>query len=552
MSAKIVQLPAWRQLRWRLLALFLLLTSVPLGLVQALTLPQLEANARQQALNQLESVADLKQHQIERWLTANKQLVALLATGPSADTLVPFASEPTPDAADQERVDAILRSAIASADAAGGTQRPLRSLFMYTPNGTVIAASDPVQLGRVVSGQPYFRSSLADAYLQSPYYAVGSAELTSVLTHPLRRDGALVGVLAATLDLATLGEVMLERSGLGGSGETYLVSLESNYLLTPSRFEGYPLTRAYRSEGINQALQQADGEGAYQNYRDPPVNVLGVYRWLPELQAALIAEVEVAEALAGNAQARQLSLVLTLAAIGAAALAAFFIAKQVAQPIARLTGVAARITAGDLGARAPVDSDHEVGVLAVAFNEMAGELEQTQAGLEQRVAERTAELAQANAEAEQALADLQHALTARDQLSAAIRDISSPVVSVLPGIVIMPLIGAIDTERASIITSTLLTALERQRTEVAILDVTGVPLVDTQVAQVLINTAAAARLLGVETVLVGLRPELAQTIVGLGVELRGLQTRADLADGVQYALKQRERRQGRQELLASR
>jgi anti-anti-sigma regulatory factor len=183
---------------------------------------------------------------------------------------------------------------------------------------------------------------------------------------------------------------------------------------------------------------------------------------------------------------------------------------------------------------------------------MTGELQQTQAGLEQRVAERTAELAQANVEAEQTLRDLQHALTARDQLSAAIRDISSPVVPVLPGIVIMPLIGAIDTERASIITSTLLTALERQRAEVAILNVTSVPLVDTQVAKVLINTAAAARLLGVETILVGLRPELAQTIVGLGVELRGLQTRADLADGVQYALKQRERRHGRQGLLASR
>src|SRR5688572_3479676 len=122
MTTKPRHLPAWRQLRWRLLALFLLLTSIPLGLVQALTLPQLEANARQQALHQLESVADLKQQQIERWLTANKQLVALLATGPAADTLVRFASEPTPDAATQERVDTVLRSAITSAAEVGSTQ----------------------------------------------------------------------------------------------------------------------------------------------------------------------------------------------------------------------------------------------------------------------------------------------------------------------------------------------------------------------------------------------------------------------------------------------
>ena len=68
------------------------------------------------------------------------------------------------------------------------------------------------------------------------------------------------------------------------------------------------------------------------------------------------------------------------------------------------------------------------------------------------------------------------------------------------------------------------------------LDVTGVPLIDSQIAQVLIQAAQAARLLGAETVLVGLRPELAQTIVGLGVSLTGLKTRADLQSGMRAAL----------------
>jgi rsbT co-antagonist protein RsbR len=74
------------------------------------------------------------------------------------------------------------------------------------------------------------------------------------------------------------------------------------------------------------------------------------------------------------------------------------------------------------------------------------------------------------------------------------------------------------------------------------MDVTGVPIVDTQTARVLLDAANAARMLGAQTVLVGLRPELAQTIVGLGLDLSGLTTRADLQSGVSYAMEQRSKR----------
>ena len=84
--------------------------------------------------------------------------------------------------------------------------------------------------------------------------------------------------------------------------------------------------------------------------------------------------------------------------------------------------------------------------------------------------------------------------------------------------------------------STLLSATERHRARMVIVDVTGVPIIDTQVARVLLKVASAIRLLGAETVLVGLRPELAQTIIGLGLDLTSLVTRADLQSAVSYAL----------------
>ena len=88
----------------------------------------------------------------------------------------------------------------------------------------------------------------------------------------------------------------------------------------------------------------------------------------------------------------------------------------------------------------------------------------------------------------------------------------------------MPLVGALDTARLRLLQDQALRAIERVRTRTLILDITGVPLVDSQVAQGLMAVVQAARLLGAEVLLVGIRPEVAQAIVGLGVSLPGLRT----------------------------
>ena len=110
---------------------------------------------------------------------------------------------------------------------------------------------------------------------------------------------------------------------------------------------------------------------------------------------------------------------------------------------------------------------------------------------------------------------------------------------VLEGILVMPLVGAITGERANLLISSLLHAIEQHRADFVIMDVTGVPIVDTQVAKALLQAADAARLLGTQTILAGLRPELAQTIVGLGLDLSALVAQADLRSGVVYAMRQR-------------
>jgi rsbT co-antagonist protein RsbR len=143
---------------------------------------------------------------------------------------------------------------------------------------------------------------------------------------------------------------------------------------------------------------------------------------------------------------------------------------------------------------------------------------------------------------EQALTELRASVSERDQLSHTIRELSSPVIPVLDGVLIMPLIGAIDTERAQLLTQSLLGETTRHAAHTGILDVTGVPIIDTQVAHTLLQSAEALRLLGADAIIVGLRPELAQTIVGLGLDLSTLHTQADLQSGVEYVLKRQQRR----------
>jgi anti-anti-sigma regulatory factor/HAMP domain-containing protein len=528
--------PFWRQIRWQLIAAFVLLAIIPAILIEAIGSSLSRNEAQAQIFHQLESVADLKRDQIEGWISGSTTALAFLASDPVRDRLIAYAKLSAPSADQQRAIDQLLSQAIAPASAADEHLTRFQNLFVYLPAGQIVAASDEALHGRTVVRQPYFKPSLTSEYIQPPYYAPGSNELIMIVTRRLiDSQGQLVAILGGQLDLTILGDVMLARSGLGDSGETYLVSQESHYLLTPSRFEGYPLTRAYRSEGIDRALQGENGAATYANYRDPPSPVMGVYRWVPELRAALLAETTTAEALATVDQTQRLSTIVMLSTCLIALLIGLLIATRLARPIAALTRVAARITGGELDQRAEINQQNEIGVLAAGFNVMTTRLQQNVQGLEQRVAERTVELQQALDQQDATLNELREAIQTRETLERTIQELSSPVLPVLDGVLVMPLIGVIDTERAALLVGALLAAIEQHQARIVLMDVTGVPIVDTQVARVLLQAADATRLLGAEPILVGIRPELAQTIVGLGLDLSSLKTHADLQSGIRYA-----------------
>jgi anti-anti-sigma regulatory factor len=167
--------------------------------------------------------------------------------------------------------------------------------------------------------------------------------------------------------------------------------------------------------------------------------------------------------------------------------------------------------------------------------EREDELKVIRASLETTVAERTSALQTALDDVQTRAEEQARLLEEVEYQRATIKDLSVPVIPIDATTLVMPLVGALDSTRLRQLREQCLHALEQRGARTLVLDITGVPIVDTQVAQGLLMTVRAARLLGAEVALVGIRPEVAQSIVGLGLELRDVRTFSDLQSALDRA-----------------
>jgi rsbT co-antagonist protein RsbR len=156
------------------------------------------------------------------------------------------------------------------------------------------------------------------------------------------------------------------------------------------------------------------------------------------------------------------------------------------------------------------------------------------------VRERTAELEQEVAERERAQAEnlqlQQEVIEAQRQT---LQELSTPIIPVMEGVIVMPLIGSIDTLRAKDVTRSLLAGIREHSARIVILDITGVPIVDSGVAAHLNKTVQTARLKGARTIVTGISEAVAETIVDLGIDWSKVDTMRDLQTGLRAALRQR-------------
>ncbi len=295
-------------------------------------------------------------------------------------------------------------------------------LLLLDRDGEVVASTTPERIGLDGSTDAYFVGAREGPFVKDAYVSTAPGQPSLAMSAPLLDDegGRLLGVLVARLDMDELNALTCDRTGLGETGETYLIN-KYGFMITPSRFtEDTFLKLKVDTENARACLadvvamrrgllaEKHEHEAkVFVGYRG--VRVLGVHAHVPEIGWGLLAEIDASEAFAPLAKLRSALVVFGGLFTVAALAGAYLLARRISQPIHDLHAGAERIGSGELDFRLDIRTGDEIGQLAGEFNRMAAKLSESYASLEQGVAERTADLAQANEELKGEITDRKRA-----------------------------------------------------------------------------------------------------------------------------------------------
>ena len=385
--------PGRGSLMRRLVATFGALSVAMVAIVAGVAYVRARSELQHSIYSRLDAAQALSQESLASFLDNQKRNVVFASgllggrerngTLPGAKGSVARLLNPRSSPAAQREASRAVRRTLAYAV---GQTSDAQELLVVDHRGRVVVSSVRDHDGLDLSNEPFVVNGSSTTYVQpvrnSPL--TGGPEI--VVATPLFDDtGRGRGVLAAVLDLGRLDQTVLQRTGIGDGGQTYLVDQAHHILGT----RGNAHTQV-RSSGIDLALGGHSGRATYSDSTGTPV--LGAYAWVPTLGVALLSELGQREAFA---PARQLAWVI--GGVGAAVVTVlvcliYVASRRLASPILDITRAAEAVRAGDLTREAPVRTTDEVGTLATTFNEMTATMRAHVDELEQRVEDRTAEL----------------------------------------------------------------------------------------------------------------------------------------------------------------
>jgi signal transduction histidine kinase/DNA-binding response OmpR family regulator len=276
----------------------------------------------------------------------------------------------------------------------------LRSIRITRNSGFVLFSSnDPKLEGTYLPlGDPatYFTGDRIDVVVPNFYISPRDNKVTMTVATALFDDqNVRMGAITVDFNLDDIDTLIRDNTGLGETGETYLIGKAgTKTIFIAGKHAESPENQAggtgVRSDGIDRAIAQQSGFGAYDNYAGVPV--VGVYWWLPSQNLVLMAEISQSMAFAPANRLAINILILGFMSSSLLLIAIYLFSRKITRPILAISHTAARLAEGDLNQTVPIMSDNEVGVLAQTFNKMAKQVKSSFEVLEQRVEERTSEL----------------------------------------------------------------------------------------------------------------------------------------------------------------
>ena len=389
---------------FQLVSYYSVLSLLVLGLLATTVYLQAQNALEQSVVDRLTVATSLKEYQLQDWIKNQRQDILWLAQVPEIQEQLAILYVKDQYDPERELAYARLRKTISDISAV----KPSLQSILITTNGNIVVFSS---IDKSLEGKyfrleepiVYFTRETAEAAAPKFYTSPQSGEAKiTFATGIFNQEGQRLGGIAVNLDLKGIEELIRDRTGLGRSGETYLVGklANRNVFISGRQAGSKKFAEGLRSFGIDAAVAGSSSFGRYKNYDGIPV--VGVYRWLEKQNLALLAEIEQTEAFAPARQLASTIVGIGLLLSGLLLVAVYLLSRQITRPILAMTKTVTKVAAGDLTQTVSIKRKDELGVLAKAFNSMAAQLqtafdklEKSKAELEIRVEERTQQLQEA-------------------------------------------------------------------------------------------------------------------------------------------------------------
>jgi GAF domain-containing protein/HAMP domain-containing protein len=376
-----------------LLVSFLALTLIPLAVAGVITTSLNALTTQDNARERLATVADLKAQAIRDWLEERQNnLQSILANTSTSDLIQVVLREPTVATFKKTLTNRLAQET--------RSERGLERIILLDASKHSIVSTDPALLDKAHANRPYAYPMTDQPMITLYYDADLGVNQVAVAQTVFDQNQQPIGVLVGLAGVDRLAQIVTAGKAVGETAENYLVGAPGYGFLTQPRFEHS--SDSLTTLGVVNALNnRANGEDTYTNYNNVPV--LGAYRFIPGLNAALLSEQALSEAYyAVRVQGILSTLAILIAAFGSI-IGAYFVTGRIVRPINNLTEVAIKVTTGDLEQVAVIERNDQIGVLAQSFNTMTLRLRDLIDSLETRVEMRTAQV--------QASADVGRAVT---------------------------------------------------------------------------------------------------------------------------------------------
>lgn len=402
-----LQVYAAFSIRARLLASSLILALLPPMIVATVFGVIFINNGRNQTLEQMQGVVQLKRAQLDLWVGSLQSSLKTLREETGAverfeAILTLPESNPRRLLALQALQQRFSRMVESNAD--------FDEVLLMSVEGDVILSTDLSQLGKRFAQRKFFIFGKSGPYINPPFYDAALNRTVMWLSLPVyNRADVLIGVLAARPNALVFNKIVSQQAGLGQSGESYLVGI-NNTLLSRLSNPNFAVGQAFiRSQPVQQVLAtQRDVAGLFENYNNQAV--VGAYVWLPSYQMVLVAEKAQSEAFRFINQTLLFGGITLGAALILALIVGLNTTRTIANPLGEVARVAEDIASGNLNIQITESGDDEIGQVTIAFNHMTQRLRESFVNLENRIQERTMALENRSRQIE-TIAQLGNAIT---------------------------------------------------------------------------------------------------------------------------------------------